>query len=35
MMLNKYKKLAWFVGIWLSGVLTLGVVAMLIKLAIL
>ncbi|MBA6292815.1 DUF2474 family protein [Colwellia sp. MB3u-70] len=28
---QKWKKLAWFVGIWLAGVLTLGIVAMLIK----
>ncbi|WP_160062745.1 DUF2474 family protein [Psychromonas sp. L1A2] len=28
---KKYKKLAWFVGIWLSSVLALGIVAMMIK----
>ncbi|MFT6928342.1 MAG: hypothetical protein ACJAZP_003993 [Psychromonas sp.] len=32
---KKCKKLAWFVGIWLAGVLALGIVAMLIKSAIL
>jgi hypothetical protein len=32
---KKYKKIAWFVGIWLAGVLALGIVAMLIKSAIL
>ncbi|MDN2662684.1 DUF2474 family protein [Psychromonas sp. 14N.309.X.WAT.B.A12] len=31
MALNKYKKLAWFIGIWFAGVLALFVVAMLIK----
>jgi len=31
MAMNKYKKLAWFIGIWLAGVLALFVVAMLIK----
>jgi len=35
MALDKCKKLAWFFGIWLAGVLTLGIVAMLIKSAIL
>jgi hypothetical protein len=28
---QKWKKIAWFVGIWLAGVLALGIVAMLIK----
>jgi len=28
---KKWKKLAWFVGIWLAGVLALSIVAMLIK----
>ncbi|TWX64039.1 DUF2474 family protein [Colwellia sp. C1TZA3] len=35
MALQKWKKLAWFVGIWLAGVLALAIVAMLIKSAIL
>jgi len=35
MTLNQCKKFAWFIGIWFAGVLTLFIVAMLIKLVIL